>query len=81
MEEALQLLQTNKSCESDEGFALQVRLHLLTQRATRIREQHEADRTSSANANVPELLYLKLLRTQLGEFRASISSNLPQQGE
>lgn len=81
MEEALQLLQTNKYCESDEGFVLQVRLHLLIQRATHLREEHEAGRSRSPNASVPEFLYLKGLRTNLGEIRASVSSNLAQQGE
>lgn len=66
MEEALQAIKMNKLCPTDELLAFQVCLHLLKQRASYIREQHEVERgrTGSASAitSVPGLLYLKTLQ-------------------
>ncbi|KAL5349195.1 hypothetical protein ACLOAV_005483 [Pseudogymnoascus australis] len=47
MEEALRVIETNKSCLTDESFAFQVRLQLLKQRAAHIREQNETAAAAS----------------------------------
>ncbi|KAH8701970.1 hypothetical protein BGW36DRAFT_109180 [Talaromyces proteolyticus] len=84
MEEALRLIEMNKSCPTDEAFAFQVRLQLLKQRAAYVREQNETDRahspTASVTFSVPGLLYLKTLLGQLHELRSSIPPDLPQRG-
>ncbi|KFY78967.1 hypothetical protein V498_09002 [Pseudogymnoascus sp. VKM F-4517 (FW-2822)] len=71
MEEALRVIETNKSCLTDEAFAFQVRLQLLKQRAAHIREQNETAATASVTTSVPGLIYLKALR---GELHGLISS-------
>ncbi|KAJ6119131.1 hypothetical protein N7523_003411 [Penicillium sp. IBT 18751x] len=84
MEEALRLITTNESCASDELFVSQVRLQLLKQRAEDIRRQDEADYLSTGAtpmASVPRLFYLKTLRRQLQELRASFRPDLPQIGK
>jgi hypothetical protein len=82
MEEALRDIEMSKLYPSDETFAFQVRLHLLKQRASHIREQHEMDRvhtaTASAMSSIPGLLYLKTLRTQLRELQSSFPADLHQ---
>ncbi|KAK9482625.1 C6 transcription factor [Lipomyces starkeyi] len=84
MEEALRVIVTNKQYPTDEAFAFQVRLQLLTQRVAHLREQHETDRartvaTATAAMAVPSFLYLKALRGQLQELRDSLSPELRQQ--
>lgn len=80
MEEALRVIETNKSCTADEAFALQVRLQLLKQRAADIREQNETA-TASVTTSVPGLIYLKALREQLHGLIASFPPDLLQRGE
>ncbi|KAJ5168168.1 uncharacterized protein N7482_003762 [Penicillium canariense] len=84
MEEALRLITTNELCASDELFVSQVRLQLLKQRAEDIRRQDEADYLSTGAtplASAPRLFYLKSLRRQLQELRASLRPDLPQIGK
>lgn len=85
MEEALRIIETNKSCPTDQTFAFQVRLQLLKQRAAHVREHHEIDRGRTAEASVatsvPDLLYLKNLREQLHGLMSSFPPDLLQRGE
>jgi hypothetical protein len=85
MGEALHTINMNKSCPSDENFAFQVRLQLLKQRATFIREQQDTDPARTATASlagsVPGLLYLKTLVAQLHEMRSSMSPGIHQKGK
>ena len=85
MEEALHLVTMNKSCPADQAFAVQVRLQLLAQRAALVLEQHEHSRSGTAAAAtsgpVPGFLFLKALRGQLQELRASFSEDLHKQGK
>ncbi|KAF2813174.1 uncharacterized protein BDZ99DRAFT_251042 [Mytilinidion resinicola] len=83
MEEALRIIEMNKSCLTDEAFAFQVRLQLLKQRAAHIREQQiDGARTATASVttSVPGLLYLKTLREQLHELKSSFPPDLLQRG-
>jgi hypothetical protein len=79
LEEALGILQMNKSCSTDETLAFQVRLQLLMQRAAHIREQHEADQSLMGVAptatSMSSFLYLKALRGELQQLKDSISSD------
>ncbi|KAL5333965.1 hypothetical protein BJX70DRAFT_379631 [Aspergillus crustosus] len=72
MEEALRVLAITKSCPADAFFVSQVRLQLLKQKAEHVRQQDEME------AGAPRSLYLKTLRRQLDELRASIPAGLPQ---
>jgi hypothetical protein len=84
MEKALQLIATNESCASDDLFISQVRLQLLKQRAEDIRRQDEADYLSTGAtplASAPRLFYIKTLRRQLEELRASFRSETPHIGK
>lgn len=85
MEEALRIIEMNKSCPADETFAFQVRLQLLKQRVAHIREQNEIDHdhtaTSSVTTSVPGLLYLKTLKEQLHGLISSFPQDLLQRGE
>ncbi|CAI7653043.1 unnamed protein product [Penicillium glandicola] len=81
MDEALRLITTNKSCAADELFVAQVRLQLLKQRADDVRQQDETNyaRTGTTPAaSAPRILYLKSLRRQLHELRASFRADLQQ---
>ncbi|KAJ5515028.1 C6 transcription factor [Penicillium fimorum] len=81
MEEALQLIATNKSCAADELFVAQVRLQRLKQRAEDVRQQDETNyaRTGTASAaSVPRILYLKTLRRELHDLRSSFRVDLQQ---
>ncbi|KAI1145568.1 hypothetical protein F4825DRAFT_443547 [Nemania diffusa] len=82
MEEACRVIEKNKSPSTDQAFSFQVRLHVLKQRATYIREQHERDRartgTASVTGSVPGLLYLKTMRGQLHELMSSFPANIHQ---
>lgn len=85
MEEACRVIENNKSPPTDQAFAFQVRLHVLKQRATYIREQHEGDHprtaTASVTGSVPGLLYLKTMRRQLRELISSFPPDIHQRGE
>ncbi|RDW76677.1 fungal specific transcription factor domain-containing protein [Aspergillus mulundensis] len=72
MEEALRLLTISEACPADRLFVCQVRLQLLKQRADDARQQDDT-RTSA-----PGLLYLKTLRRELQELRASFPMDLQQ---
>ncbi|KAI0465969.1 hypothetical protein F4859DRAFT_499364 [Xylaria cf. heliscus] len=82
MEEACRIIESNKSSPTDQAFAFQVRLHVLKQRATYIREQHEGDRphapTASVTSSVASLLYLKTMREQLRELILSLPTDIHQ---
>lgn len=80
MEEALRVIETNKSCLTDEAFAFQVRLQLLKQRAAHIREQNETAATASVTTSVPGLIYLKALRGELHGLISSFPMDLLQRG-
>ncbi|OBT85687.1 hypothetical protein VE02_05950 [Pseudogymnoascus sp. 03VT05] len=84
MEEALRIIETNTSCLTDKAFAFQVRLQLLKQKASHIREQNELDRartaTASATTSIPGLLYLKTLREHLHSLISSFPPDLLQRG-
>nr|Q0CF67.2 RecName: Full=Transcription factor ATEG_07667; AltName: Full=Azasperpyranone A biosynthesis cluster B protein ATEG_07667 [Aspergillus terreus NIH2624] len=79
MEEALRVLTISEACPSDRLFVAQVRLQLLKQRSDEARQQDEA-RTGTAPtaASAPRLLYLKTLRRELQELRASFPPDLHQ---
>ncbi|KAK4237808.1 hypothetical protein C8A03DRAFT_15696 [Achaetomium macrosporum] len=92
LEDALQFIATNKSCPTDEIFAFQVRLQLLTHRASQVREQHEtnhhshraSDTASTATAPAAaSLLYLNTLRAELQGLKASLNLHTgpPRQGD
>ncbi|OKL61931.1 hypothetical protein UA08_03017 [Talaromyces atroroseus] len=72
MEEALKSIETNEGCPSDESFAIQVRLQVLSQKALNIREPQEVDETTPFATS----MYVKVLQTQLKELRASFSPRL-----
>ncbi|OKP08281.1 hypothetical protein PENSUB_5648 [Penicillium subrubescens] len=79
-EDALRLIAMSKPCHSDELFVSQVRLQLLKQRAEDIRRQDEADYLSTGStplASAPRLFYIKALRRQLQELRASFRPDHP----
>lgn len=82
MEEALRVLTISEACPSDRLFVAQVRLQLLKQRSDEARQQDEA-RTGTAPtaASAPRLLYLKTLRRELQELRASFPPDLHQIGQ
>ncbi|AEO64372.1 uncharacterized protein THITE_2061081 [Thermothielavioides terrestris NRRL 8126] len=79
MEDALRVVAANKSCPTDETFAAQVRLQLLTHRAVQVREQHDADSDrfrgggTPTSSSISGLLYLNTLRTELQALRASLN--------
>ncbi|PWY91642.1 C6 transcription factor [Aspergillus sclerotioniger CBS 115572] len=77
MEEGLRVLTLTESCPTDALFVSQVRLQLLKQRADHVRQQDETDITGiNHGASAPRLLYVKSLRRQLHELRASFPSDL-----
>jgi hypothetical protein len=80
MSECLRLLEHNSEFPSDKIFALQVRLQLLTQRATQIKWR-ETDAFTYENEmalhNTPSF-YLDILLSQLSEIKRDMSS-LPAQ--
>ncbi|GES64800.1 C6 transcription factor [Aspergillus terreus] len=79
MEEALRVLTISEACPSDRLFVAQVRLQLLKQRSDEARQQDEARTgTAPAAASAPRLLYLKTLRRELQELRASFPPDLHQ---
>ncbi|KFX86201.1 hypothetical protein O988_09718, partial [Pseudogymnoascus sp. VKM F-3808] len=80
MEEALRVIETNKSCLTDEAFAFQVRLQLLKQRAAHIREQNETAAAASVTTSVPGLIYLKALREELHRLVSLFPLDLLQRG-
>ncbi|KAL4774742.1 hypothetical protein BDW60DRAFT_205301 [Aspergillus nidulans var. acristatus] len=77
MEEALRLLAVSDACPADRLFVCQIRLQLLKQRADDVRQQDEA-RTGVAAASAPGLLYLRTLRRELHELRASFPMEMDQ---
>jgi hypothetical protein len=82
MREALQVIEITNACPADRLFISQIRLQLLKQRADDIRQQDEAGMgTETDAASAPRLLYLKTLRRQLHELRASFAPDLQQIGK
>ncbi|PWY74395.1 C6 transcription factor [Aspergillus heteromorphus CBS 117.55] len=82
MEKAVIALEVNKGSPSDESFAIQVRLQALTQRALHVRKPQDADNAGATEAPTTTFatsMYLKVLKGQLEELRASISPHLPRQ--
>ncbi|KAL2786274.1 hypothetical protein BJX66DRAFT_37334 [Aspergillus keveii] len=79
MGEALRVIEITNACSTDRLFISQIRLQLLKQRADDIRQQDEAGMgTENDVASAPRLLYLKTLRRQFHELRASFAPDLQQ---
>ncbi|KAK3303727.1 uncharacterized protein B0T15DRAFT_541067 [Chaetomium strumarium] len=89
LEEALQVIASNRSCPTDKILAYQVRLQLLAHRASQVREQHEADHRSRAASSgtaastgatsaAAALLYLNTLRAELQALKDSLNLVDPQ---
>ncbi|KAL3490683.1 hypothetical protein BJX62DRAFT_237799 [Aspergillus germanicus] len=79
MGEALRVIEITNACPADRLFISQIRLQLLKQRADDIRQQDEAGMGPETDAaSAPRLLYLKTLRRQLHELRASFAPDLQQ---
>jgi hypothetical protein len=85
MEEALQAITITEACAADALFVSQVRLQLLKQRADDVRQQDEINCARSgavpAVASAPCILYLKALRRQLHDLRASFRPDLQEIGK
>lgn len=77
MEECLCAVGANQTCPSDEGFALQVRLQLIAEKAIEVRE-HQSNETSSSGPTAP-FLYIKALQSHLKDLQCSLSPELQQQ--
>ena len=84
MEAGLHAIEMNESCPSDKAFAFQVRLQILAQKITQVRERQGAGGidilTPSALPPAPASLYLGVLQKELQELKASISPNLKETG-
>jgi ribosomal protein L19E len=81
MGEALRVIEITDACPADRLFVSQIRLQRLKQRADDIRQQDEGSLgTENDAASAPRLLYLKTLRRQLHELRASVAPDLQQIG-
>ncbi|KAL4978408.1 hypothetical protein BDW66DRAFT_149243 [Aspergillus desertorum] len=78
MEEALRLLTVSDACPADRLFVCQVRLQLLKQRADDVRLQDEARTGAAAASSAPGLLYLRTVRRELHELRASFPMDMAQ---
>ncbi|PWY94619.1 hypothetical protein BO94DRAFT_509208 [Aspergillus sclerotioniger CBS 115572] len=80
MEDAVRMIEANKECPSDESFAIQVRLQVLSQRAILVREPQQTSHPSATQTTTPTpsatSMYLKVLQGQLKELRAAFSPNL-----
>lgn len=78
LEDALQIIAANKSSLADDMFTVQVRLQLLVQRASQLREQHETDcsraASTSAASAAASLLYLNTLRVELQGLQTSLNN-------
>ncbi|KAL2843005.1 C6 transcription factor [Aspergillus pseudodeflectus] len=79
MGEALRVIEITDACPADRFFVSQIRLQRLKQRADDIRQQDEGSLgTENDAASAPRLLYLRTLRRQLHELRASVAPDLQQ---
>ncbi|CEL11281.1 Putative C6 transcription factor [Aspergillus calidoustus] len=79
MGEALRVIEITDACPADRLFLSQIRLQRLKQRADDIRQQDESSLgTENDAASAPRLLYLRTLRRQLHELRASVAPDLQQ---
>ncbi|KAH8664499.1 hypothetical protein BX600DRAFT_464559 [Xylariales sp. PMI_506] len=77
MEKFLHLIEASTDCPTDRSLALQVRLQLLVQKASQVREQqelsHAALSESGAGTTIPSFLYLKVFHTQLQSIKSTIT--------
>ncbi|KAJ5664644.1 C6 transcription factor [Penicillium macrosclerotiorum] len=81
MESAIDNLEKTKACQLDENFAIQVRLQVLAQKASHIRDPHShVDETKDSKSTpFATSMYLKVLQGQLQELRAACVAHLPRQ--
>ncbi|KAL7625010.1 hypothetical protein AAE478_004224 [Parahypoxylon ruwenzoriense] len=80
MDKCLHTIKDNKEeCPTDEGFAFQVELQLLAQKAFQVRESWQVDSRKvgiEATPSLAVILYLKTLQSQLDQLRNSLSPAL-----
>ncbi|RAK88970.1 hypothetical protein BO79DRAFT_147688 [Aspergillus costaricaensis CBS 115574] len=78
MEQALNLIDTNKEHPSDEYFTIQIRLQILAQKALSLRDPDETN-TSTTSTTTPSAttMYLNILHNQLNNLQSSIPPHLP----
>ncbi|BCS11645.1 C6 transcription factor [Aspergillus luchuensis] len=80
MEQALNLIDTNKEHPSDEYFTIQIRLQILAQKALSLRDPDETTTYPSTTSNTTPsatTMYLKLLHNQLTDLQSTIPLHLP----
>ncbi|PYH72858.1 fungal specific transcription factor domain-containing protein, partial [Aspergillus vadensis CBS 113365] len=78
MEQALNLIETNKEHPSDEYFTTQIRLQILAQKALSLRDPDETDPSTTSTTTPPATtMYLKILHNQLKDIQSSIPPHLP----
>ncbi|XRM45614.1 hypothetical protein ABZX51_008695 [Aspergillus tubingensis] len=77
MEQALNLIDTNKEHPSDEYFTIQIRLQILAQKALRLRDPDETNPSFSTTTPPATTMYLKILYNQLTDLESSIPPHLP----
>ncbi|RAH56054.1 C6 transcription factor [Aspergillus piperis CBS 112811] len=80
MEQALNLIDTNKEHPSDEYFTIQIRLQILAQKALSLRDPDETNTnpsTTSPTTPPATTMYLKLLHNQLTDLQSTIPLHLP----
>lgn len=84
MEQALNLIDTNKEHPSDEYFTIQIRLQILAQKALSLRDPDETTTYPSTTSNTTPsatTMYLKLLHNQLTDLQSTIPLHLPHRGK
>jgi len=84
MEESLRAIEANKGSPEDIGFAFQVRLQLLAQKAVQLREQREWDFArggSDAGTVLSANFYIRTLQTQLHQLSDALPEVLQNRGK
>ncbi|OJZ84501.1 hypothetical protein ASPFODRAFT_208995 [Aspergillus luchuensis CBS 106.47] len=80
MEQALNLIDTNKEHPSDEYFTIQIRLQILAQKALSLRDPDVTKTnpsTTSPTTPSATTMYLKILHNQLTDLQSTIPLHLP----
>ena len=83
MEDGLAAISAPNECPTDPIFALQVRLHLFSQRVVYIQQQEEIERGQAASRMSPPstLISLASLEGQFQELKASLSPSISQRSQ
>ncbi|KAI3390924.1 hypothetical protein diail_8351, partial [Diaporthe ilicicola] len=83
MEDGLAAISTNRDCQTDAVFTIQVRSQLLAQKAVQLHQQQQLEQGQVAATDMtvlPALMGLMTLQQQLQDLQLSIVPSLPQQG-